>query len=160
MEHLQETTSISSYRVLRRGQNQSGKFSEVVIYLLSLLTILILTPRPRLMESPLTGSYQTLWQGEKYILEGLERAIKCSNLIASVIFAHKLLTKTNYRTPCSLEKVSKCNPTMDPQGQGAVCSMGEKEVAPHSTILAWKIPWTEEPGRLQSMGSRRVHTTE
>ena len=38
--------------------------------------------------------------------------------------------------------------------------MGEKEVAPHSTILAWKIPWTEEPGRLQSMGSRRVHTTE
>ena len=32
----------------------------------------------------------------------------------------------------------------------------EKEMAPHSTILAWKIPWTEEPGRLQSMGSQRV----
>ena len=29
-------------------------------------------------------------------------------------------------------------------------------VAPHSSTLAWKIPWTEEPGRLQSMGSRRV----
>ena len=29
-------------------------------------------------------------------------------------------------------------------------------VAPHSSILAWKIRWTEEPGRLQSMGSRRV----
>ena len=29
-------------------------------------------------------------------------------------------------------------------------------MAPHSSILAWKIPWTEEPGRLQSMGSRRV----
>ena len=28
--------------------------------------------------------------------------------------------------------------------------------APHSSTLAWKIPWTEEPGRLQSMGSRRV----
>ena len=26
----------------------------------------------------------------------------------------------------------------------------------HSSILAWKIPWTEEPGRLQSMGSQRV----
>ena len=26
----------------------------------------------------------------------------------------------------------------------------------HSTILAWKIPWTEDPGRLQSMGSQRV----
>ena len=32
----------------------------------------------------------------------------------------------------------------------------EKEMAPHSSTLAWKIPWTEEPGRLQSMGSRRV----
>ena len=32
----------------------------------------------------------------------------------------------------------------------------EKAMAPHSSILAWKIPWTEEPGRLQSMGSRRV----
>ena len=32
----------------------------------------------------------------------------------------------------------------------------EKEMATHSSILAWKIPWTEEPGRLQSMGSLRV----
>jgi len=29
-------------------------------------------------------------------------------------------------------------------------------MAPHSSTLAWKIPWTEEPGRLQTMGSRRV----
>ena len=29
----------------------------------------------------------------------------------------------------------------------------EKEMAPHSSTLAWKIPWMEEPGRLQSMGS-------
>ena len=33
---------------------------------------------------------------------------------------------------------------------------GEKAMAPHSRTLAWKIPWTEEPGRLQSMGSLRV----
>ena len=32
----------------------------------------------------------------------------------------------------------------------------EKEMATHSSILAWKTPWTEEPGRLQSMGSQRV----
>ena len=32
----------------------------------------------------------------------------------------------------------------------------EKEMATHSSILAWKIPWTEEPGRLQSTGSQRV----
>ena len=32
----------------------------------------------------------------------------------------------------------------------------EKEMATHSSILAWNIPWTEEPGRLQSMGLQRV----
>ena len=35
----------------------------------------------------------------------------------------------------------------------------EKAVASHSSTPAWKIPWTEEPGRLQSMGSLRVDTT-
>ena len=49
-------------------------------------------------------------------------------------------------------------PTM--QGTG-VQSLGredllEKEMATHSSILAWKIPWMEDPGRLQSMGSQRV----
>ena len=52
----------------------------------------------------------------------------------------------------------KCLPTMwETQFQ----SLGgedplEKEMAPHSSTLAWKIPWMEEPGRLQSMGSQRV----
>ena len=32
----------------------------------------------------------------------------------------------------------------------------EKEMETHSSALAWTIPWTEEPGRLQSMGSQRV----
>ena len=32
----------------------------------------------------------------------------------------------------------------------------EKEIGTHSSILAWEIPWTEEPGGLQSMGSQRV----
>ena len=32
----------------------------------------------------------------------------------------------------------------------------EKEMAVHSSTIAWKIPWTEEPGRLQSLGSQRV----
>ena len=36
----------------------------------------------------------------------------------------------------------------------------EKEMATHSSILAWRIPWTEEPGRLQSMGSQESDTTE
>ena len=35
----------------------------------------------------------------------------------------------------------------------------EKEMATHLSILAWRIPWTEMPGRLQSMGSQRVGYT-
>ena len=46
-------------------------------------------------------------------------------------------------------------------GDARVQSLGgedplEKEMATHSSILAWRIPWTEEPGGLQSMGSQRV----
>ena len=52
----------------------------------------------------------------------------------------------------------KCLPTMQ---ETWLRSLGqevplEKEMATHSSILAWKIPWVEEPGRLQSMGSQRV----
>ena len=36
----------------------------------------------------------------------------------------------------------------------------EKETATHSSTLAWKIPWTEEPGRLQSMGHKESDMTE
>ena len=35
----------------------------------------------------------------------------------------------------------------------------EKEMAAHSSVLAWRITWTEEPGGLQSMGLRELHTT-
>ena len=36
----------------------------------------------------------------------------------------------------------------------------KKEMATHSSILAWEIPWTEEPGGLQSMGRKESETTE
>ena len=53
-------------------------------------------------------------------------------------------------------------------GKASACNVGdpglipgredplEKEMATHSSTLAWKIPWTEEPGSLQSMASQRV----
>ena len=52
-------------------------------------------------------------------------------------------------------KESTCN------AKGRVLPLGRKEspekgMAIHSSIAAWKIPWTEEPGGLQSMGSQRV----
>ena len=57
-----------------------------------------------------------------------------------------------------MAQMVKCLPTMQ---ETWVRSLGredplEKEMAPHSSPLAWKIPWTEEPGRLQSTGSQRV----
>ena len=56
----------------------------------------------------------------------------------------------------------KCLPTMR---ETQVQSLGqkdllEKEMVTHSRIFAWKIPWTEKPGRLQAMGSQRSDTTE
>ena len=57
-----------------------------------------------------------------------------------------------------MAQMVKCQSTM---WETRVQSLGredllEKEMATHSNILAWKIPWTEEPGRLQSLESRRV----
>ena len=57
--------------------------------------------------------------------------------------------------PGGSDKESACS-AGDP---GSIPGLGrspEKEMATHSNILAWRIPWTEEPGGLQSMGSQRV----
>ena len=50
---------------------------------------------------------------------------------------------------------------LPPMQETQVWSLGwedplEKEMTTHSSIIAWRIPWTEDPGRLQSMGSQRV----
>ena len=52
----------------------------------------------------------------------------------------------------------KCVPTMRKTWVQSLVreDLLEKEMATHSSVLAWKIPWTEEPGRLQSMGLQRV----
>ena len=52
----------------------------------------------------------------------------------------------------------KCLPTMQETWVQSLSreDLLEKETATHSSILAWRIPWTEEPGGLQSMGSQRV----
>ena len=49
-----------------------------------------------------------------------------------------------------------CSVLYMPQNLPILSVVLEKAMAPHSSTLAWKIPWTEEPGRLQTMGSRRV----
>ena len=52
-------------------------------------------------------------------------------------------------------------PAMQDSQETQVQSLGQKDpleegTATHSSILAWRIPWTEEPGRLQSIGLKRV----
>ena len=48
------------------------------------------------------------------------------------------------------------SPQANSMAKGLLKLEHEKGMAIHSNILAWKIPWTQEPGRLQSMGSQRV----
>ena len=63
-----------------------------------------------------------------------------------------------YSLTSLVAQIVKCLPTM---WETRVQYLGQedllkKEMATHSSILAWKIPWTEDPGRLQFMGSQRV----
>ena len=55
----------------------------------------------------------------------------------------------------SVSKESACS-AGDPDRSLDLEDPLEKEIATHSSILAWNIPWTEEPGGLQSIGSQRV----
>ena len=56
----------------------------------------------------------------------------------------------------SLTTQTSCGRKKESRFSNSYALLPEKAMAPHSSILAWKIPWTEEPGRLQSMGSLRV----
>ena len=71
--------------------------------------------------------------------------------------APSLEVLTEFYTSLVAQTVKRLPPVQETQVQ----SLGpedllEKETATHSSILAWKIPWMEESGRLQSMGSQRV----
>ena len=49
--------------------------------------------------------------------------------------------------------------TLMAESKEGLKSLLMKAMATHSSTLAWKIPWTEEPGKLQSMESQELHTT-
>ena len=69
------------------------------------------------------------------------------------IFTHKGNANQNHLSydvsPTRMAKIQK-------RDNNKCRQRSEKAMAPHSSTLAWKIPWTEEPGGLQSMGSLRV----
>ena len=69
----------------------------------------------------------------------------------------KHLSKLNVRAPL-VAQMMKNPPAMQETQVQSLCQEDslEEGMATHSSILAWRIPWTEEPGGLQSMGSQRV----
>ena len=71
----------------------------------------------------------------------------CSHEIKSLLLGRKVMT--------SLDSIFK-NRDITLLTKVHLAKGMEKAVAPHSSTLAWKIPWTEEPARLQSMGLQRV----
>ena len=83
--------------------------------------------------------------------------VECSDLLQHLIWGH---APWEVGFPSgSVSKESACN-----EGD-LVRSLGqegplEEEMATHSSVIAWEFPRTEEPGRLQSMGSQELDTTE
>ena len=81
-----------------------------------------------------------------------------SNMLKSRNVNKSSITKIKYKiqswTSLAVKWLRFWAPTA--VGMGLIFGRGTKAMAPHSSTLAWKIPWTEEPGRLQSMGSLRV----
>ena len=77
---------------------------------------------------------------------------KIKSLVVSIV------SPTICREVMGLEKVLKAKRRRIDAFELWCWRRPEKAMAPHSSTLAWKIPWTEEPGRLQSMGSLRSRT--
>ena len=87
--------------------------------------------------------------------------LSLSDLLCAISsrFIHLIRTNSNVLLWASL--VAQRLKRLPPMWETQVRSLGwkdplEKEMVIHSSILAWRIPWTEEPGRLQSTGSQRV----
>ena len=74
----------------------------------------------------------------------------CIYIIFQILFPYNLLQNIEYSSVCYT--VGPCCLSV----LYIVVCVSEKVMAPHSSTLAWRIPWTEEPGGLQSMGSLKV----
>ena len=79
--------------------------------------------------------------------KGVEKEIKHKYLAAFIMVQVSLVAQMVKSVPAMQETWVQSLGWEDPL---------EEEMAIHSSILVWKIPWMEEPGRLQSMGSQRV----
>ena len=80
-------------------------------------------------------------------------SISCLNQISKTSDWSQTLNIQSVNSSCQLKHFLSLKTS---QISLPLYSLPEKAMAPHSSTLAWKTPWTEEPGRLQSMGSLRV----
>ena len=78
------------------------------------------------------------------------------NISLSYLLSHLILKTTLHRKPGTINSSYSSWQKSKLEDLGLIDNDMEKAMATHSSTLAWKIPWTEEPGRLQSMGSLRV----
>ena len=84
--------------------------------------------------------------------------VNCEGILEIILIITILIFARNIARASLLAQRLKCLPAMR---ETWVRSLGredplEKEMVTHSSILSWRIPWTDEPDRLQSMGSLRV----
>ena len=70
--------------------------------------------------------------------------------------ALSFLTYLSLTTTCKVFPDGSSVKNLPAMQESLVQNPLEEEMATHSSILTWRIPWTEEPGRLQSMGSQKV----
>ena len=87
--------------------------------------------------------------------------LKVFKVIGKALFSDLKALHILFAIPNNISLEAQRLKHLPPMRETWVQSLGqenslEKEMATHSSILAWRIPWTEEPGRLQFMGSQRV----
>ena len=99
-------------------------------------------------KSPIHGQVKSKVQSSVSSLGGVRRMHVCVCIYMRVFSQIHMCVSSD-------GKESACNADTQVQPLGREDPL-EKGMATHSSILAWRIPWTEEPGRLQSMGSQRV----
>ena len=108
-------------------------------------------------------NFYGLHESEIFVSERLLQLVMCSSLSAYLCFSksYLLLALLIYLMYLEASLVAQRVKHLSTMQETRVRSLGweyplKKEMAIHSSTLAWKIPWTEEPGRLQSMGLQRV----
>ena len=106
----------------------------------------------------LPGSPMQGFKEKKWSQDGLNCEVLGSGFVSSSFLNFFLITGPTREAGSSVVKKLPSNARVQ---ETQVRSLGqedplEEEMATHSSILVWRIPWTEEPGGLQSMGSQRV----